>query len=899
MSIGRASRWASAVIEQSTVTTFFFTDIEGSSRLWEEQPERMRAALARHDRILREAVERHHGRVVKFTGDGVHAAFDDPRDAVVAAVELQNTLADPASTEDLPLRVRCGMHAGVIEHRDGDHFGSAVNRAARIMSAAHGGQTLISQAVAELVGGRLPEGITLRDLGSVRLRDLSTPEQVYQIVHVGLRQDFPALRSLEAVPNNLPQQLTTFVGREREQGEVKAAHRKSRLLTLSGIGGLGKTRLSLQIAADVVNDYPDGVWFVEFAPITDERLVPQAVASVLGVKEEAGRPVIEALVKHVRGRKLLLVLDNCEHLVQACAELAKQLLQAGAQLRILASSREHFNIAGESVYMVPPLSVPKPGGTNMVESILQCEAVCLFVERAMAVQPAFKLTEHNAPAVVEICQRLDGIPLALELAAARVRALSVEQIAARVNDRFRLLTTGDRAALPRQQTLRALIDWSYDLLTEKERILFRRLAVFAGGWTLEAVETVCSGGDVGEGEVLDLLADLVDKSLVMVDTHGGRYGLLETVRQYAEERLEQAGEGEAVRTRHLDFYVALAEQAKPELVGPRQGEWLVRLDLERENLLSAHKWADHAATGAEKGLRLVNAAKMYWFRRGLLGLGHRVTVEALARDGVRGRHPARSLGLFGAGQLCCYMGRYLEAAGYLEESLSISRELGDEQRVAAVLQPLALVAIGQGDADAAQERFEEALALLQKLGDKRQLASAINGLAQVLRLKGELDRAEPLYEQAVSLARELGERQSVAVGLLNLAMVAIGRGSGHRARQMLLDVLGIAEETGSKLAGQSVLDVSSGLASLAGEWESAARFYGMAEAQAGDMGIRRDAADEAFLVPQVARARESLGDTAFAAAESVGRSLSYDEATAKVRAWLKTGAQDSDRSVIR
>jgi len=874
----------------SGTVTFLFTDIEGSTRLWEEEPERMGPALARHDAISRTAVESHRGLVVKSTGDGIHAAFDDALDALAAAMDLQQALTDPATTNGVPLRVRCGLHSGVIERRDSDFFGSVVNRAVRIMSAAHGGQVLASKAVAELVRDRLPAGVGLRDLGEVRLRDLSRPERVYQVEHVKLCREFPALRSLEAVPNNLPQQLTTFVGRERELEEVRLALGKGRLLTLSGIGGLGKTRLSLQIAAEVLNEYPDGVWFVEFAPITDERLVPQAVASVLRVKEEAGRPVVEALIKHVRDRKLLLVLDNCEHLVRACAELARQLLQAGAQLKILVSSREHFNIAGERIYTVPPLTVPTPEGAVSVEAILRYEAVRLFVERAMAVQPAFTLSERNAPAVVEICRRLDGIPLALELAAARARSLSVTDIAARVNDRFQLLKAGDRTAMPRQQTLRALIDWSYDLLTEREQILFRRLAVFAGGWTLEAAEAVCAGGDVSGDDVLDLLAELVDKSLVMVEPDRGWYGFLETVRQYAQEQLQGTDEGDHVRTRHLDFYVALAEKAKPNLVGPRQGEWLVRLDLERENLLTAHRWADRAPEGGEKGLRLVNAAKMYWFNRGLLGLGHRVTVEALAREGASARSELRSLGLFGAGQLCCVMGRYAEAAGYLQETLSISRERGDRHRIAAALQPLGLVALGRGDAGAAQEHFEEAVALTQAMGDRRDLASAVNNLAQVLRLKGQLDRAEALYEQAVALARELGDPESVALGLLNLAMVAIGRGAGDRARTMLLDALRIAEETGSRRVVQSVLDVSSGLASLAGEWENSARFYGMADTQASSMGILRDAADEAFLTPQLARTRGSMGNDAFAAAEIAGRSLSYDQAIARTRAWLEAGA---------
>ena len=871
---------------QSAVTTYLFTDIEGSTRLWEREPERMRPALARHDILTHEAVEQNRGRIVKPTGDGFHAVFDDPRDALAATVQLQLSLADPEATAGVPLRVRCGLHSGVDERRDNDFFGPVVNRAARIMNSAHGGQILVSQAVVALIADRLPPNVALRDLGRVRLRDLTSSELVYQVLHPQLRQDFPALRSLEGTPNNLPQQVTTFVGRKREQSEARAALRKARLLTLSGIGGLGKTRLSLQIAADVIGDFPDGVWFVEFAPIADERLVPQAVATVLGVKEETGRPVIEALIKHVRDRRLLLVLDNCEHLVYACAELANQLLQAGAGVKILASSREHFNIAGETAYTVPPLSVPKPDGRMSAATILECEAVHLFIERAMAVQPTFTLTDQNAPAVVEICQRLDGIPLALELAAARVRSLSVEQIADRVKDRFQLLTTGDRTALPRQQTLRALIDWSFDLLTEKERVLFRRLAVFAGGWTLEAAEAVGSGGEVDPSEVLDLLADLVGKSLVMMDAAGGRYGFLETVRQYAQERLTDLGEGEAVRKRHLDFYLAFAEKAGAGLAGPEQPAFLKRLDLDRENVLAAHAFCIHSDGAADSGYRLVHAIKFYWFTRGLLNLGRRVTVEAVSAPAVPVASLSRCKALWVAGQICSAMGLYDEAIKYLQESLSMARALDDLRMVVSVLNVLGLASLGQGDRRAARLHGVEALALASKLDNKRQIAVASTALAQMHRLEGELDAAVPLYERTVALARELGDSEAAAVGLLNLAMVAIERGTATRARSLLLEVLTITEQSGSKRAGQCALEVSAGLAALKEDWAHAARFYGVAERQTEYTGIRRDPADDAFLRPLMSMAQDALGDSAFDASQASARALTFEQVIAEARAWL-------------
>ena len=623
--------------DRSAVTTFLFTDIEGSTRLWEQEPSRMPPALARHDALAQAAVGRHRGVVVKMIGDGMHAAFDDPLDAVLAILELQRALADPAATEGLPLHIRAGLHAGVVERRDNDYFGTAVNRAARIMGSAHGGQVLVSGTVAGLVASRLPAAVALRDLGAVRLRDLAGAEHVFQLLHQELRADFPALRSLAATPNNLPQQMTTFVGREREIADLCALLGTARLLTLTGMGGLGKTRLALEVAVRALEDHADGVWFVELASLSDPARVPQAVASALGVSEEGARSVMDSLLQFVADRSLLVVLDNCEHLVGACAELATRLLQAGAGVRVLATSRENLHVRGETTYPVPALSVPEAGGEMAPEAMVHCDAVRLFVDRALAAQPLFRLTADNAAAVTEICRRLDGIPLALELAAARLRALSVEGIATRLQDRFRLLVAGDRTALPRQKTLRALIDWSHDLLTEAERIVFRRLAVFAGGFNLEAAEAVVPGSDVADGDVLDLLSQLVDKSLVAVAVDSGRYRLLETVRQYAGECLAATGDGATLRARHRAHYVALAERARPELVGPHQAEWLARLDLDRENLLSAHAGCAGDPQAGATGLQLVTALKQYFYRRGLLGLAQQVMAEALAHPGAQAR----------------------------------------------------------------------------------------------------------------------------------------------------------------------------------------------------------------------------------------------------------------------
>jgi predicted ATPase/class 3 adenylate cyclase len=868
------------------LVTFLFTDIEGSSRLWEQTPERMRPALARHDALIRGAVERHHGTVVKMLGDGVHAAFDDPVGAIAAIIELQLALAVPPTEGELALRARCGLHVGVVEQRDGDFFGSPVNRAARIMSVAHGGQMLLSQAVVDLVAGRLPPGVELRDLGTVRLRDLARPEHVFQLLHPQLRQSFPALRSLEATPNNLPQQVTSFIGRELELAELKRLLGTTRLLTLLGVGGIGKTRIALHAAAEVMDDYPDGVWFVDLAPQSDAHLVPQTVASVLGVKEEPGHTVAEALVRYVSDKRLLLVLDNCEHLLQACAGLASQLLRAGGQLRILSASREPLRIAGETSYPVPALAVPDERTGFTREVLEHYEATRLFVHRAMASHPQFAVTSQSAAAIVDICRRLDGIPFAIELAAARVRTLPVETITARLSDRFRLLARGDQAALPRQQTLRALIDWSYDLLTEPEQVLLRRLSVFAGGWTLEAAERVASGGDLSEDDVLDLLSHLVDKSLVALDAGGSRYRLLETVREYARECLDRSDDARMARLRHLEHFVAFAETARAALNGPDSAQWLSRLDLERENLLACHAWTVRARGIGEAGLKLAYALGPYWFMRGQPGLGLRMSTEAIAHPDAQGRTPARYRALFGVGQHCCFTGRYEEAQTPLEESLAIARELSDRAHVARVLQPLGMAAFGRGDRSAARSHMEEAVKLAREIGDKRELAAALNGLAQLHRIEGELDPAEPLYAQVVELGREVGDRESVGIGLLNLAMVAIGRGLSDRAQAILIEAVDIAVDTGSKPLGQSTFDVCAGFAASLGEPKLAARLFALAQSQTVETGLQRDPADEAFLMPLIDRAREALGTPAFEAAQRAGRDLTYEAGLAELKRWL-------------
>jgi non-specific serine/threonine protein kinase len=596
----------------------------------------------------------------------------------------------------------------------------------------------------------------------------------------------------------------------------------------------------------------------------------------------------------VRVRRLLVILDNCEHLVHACSALAKQLLQAGAEVKVLASSRSVLQVAGEATYAVPTLSVPDPHQAVDLGRLMQLEAVRLFVDRAAAAQPAFRLGTNNAAAVVDICYRLDGIPLAIELAAARTRALSVQAIASRLNDRFRLLVSGDQTVLPRQRTLRALIDWSHDLLPESERRLFAQLAVFAGGWTLEAAEAIATAaGD--STDVLDALTALVEKSLVVMELDSARYRMLDTVRHYALEKLEQSGDAAAARTRHLAHHLALAEAARPELAGREQGSWLAQLDLERENFLSAHAWSARAPDGDTQGLRLMHALRPYWISRGSLSVGLALAQEILARPGLQARDARRCMALFGAGQFCLFMGRHAQARANLAECLAIARETDNRSVIARVLQPLGAISLEQGDFEDARGFLEEALALAQAQGDARELAAALTTLAMLHRMQLRLELAQPLCRSALALARELGDQQSIGIALLNLAMVSIGQGDLQAAGAMLMEVTALAAQTGSLPLQQSVTDVGAGLAAAQQHWEAAATFFGHGEALRESAHLRRDPADEAFLAPLLERARLALGPQESARLEALGREQAGGgQGLQALRAWLQGAAAPAD-----
>jgi predicted ATPase/class 3 adenylate cyclase len=875
------SHRANAPLATGTVT-LLFTDIEGSTALWEQDGPRMSKALAAHDALARSAVESHRGTVVKMIGDGMHAAFGDALDALKATVDLQRALADPAATHGVPLRVRCGLHTGMAERRDNDYFGSPVNRAARIMSAAHGGQVLVSQAVVDGIRATLPAAVALRDLGKVRLRDLSTPEHVYQVVHPELRQEFPALRSLEATPNNLPQQATSFIGRDKELAELRRMLASTRLLTLTGSGGCGKTRLALQVAADSLEAFADGAWLVELAPLSDPALVAQAVATVLGLKEEPGKPIMQTLAVHLEDKRLLLLLDNCEHLLDGCAKLADALLRQCLPLTILATSREVLGMAGEQAYRVPSLSMPDPKHAHTAATIAPFAAVQLFAGRALLGRPDFRVTDQNASALASICHRLDGIPLAIELAAARVRSLSVEQIGGKLDQRFRLLTGGSRTALPRQQTLRSLIDWSYDLLDDRERRLLQRLSVFAGGWTLEAAEQVCSDAGAQDQGVVDLLTSLCDKSLVVVEESGGyyRYRLLETVRQYARERLLEGGDGETFRERHRDCIVALAEAAAPKLRSSAQLEWLRRLEFEHENLRAALEWS-LAEPGSRQGLRLCGALQFFWIMRGHLSEGREWCARFLAKAGADERTKEHASVLNAAGLFAYRQGDCAAARALHEKSLAIRRQMGDKLGVGVSLGNLGLVAADEGDHASAKALHEESLAIARELGNRNGIVASIGNLGSAAHDRGDFAAARALYAESLAILRELGDRQGTAITLHRLALIDAAQGDHPAAGVLYRESLTILRELGDSGRIAYSLHELAAVAAALGSPVRAARLWGAEERLRAEVGSPVSAHERPDYDREIAAARAALGDDpAFDRAWQDGSGLTLEQAIA-------------------
>jgi predicted ATPase/class 3 adenylate cyclase/DNA-binding CsgD family transcriptional regulator len=920
------------------LVTLLFTDVEGSIRLWEADREAMAEASARYDRIVREQVKVAGGRVVKAMDEAFRAVFADPSAALAAAVAIQRAVGAELWPSGSAVRVRMALNSGACVERDGDYFGPVVNRVARLLDVGHGGQILLSEATYELLAGRLPSGIRFRDLGEHRLKDLGQPQRVLQVTGPGLAGGFGALRSLDhpALRHNLPAQATSFVGRADELAELRALiSGGSRLITIAGPGGIGKSRLALQVAAEAVDGAGDGVWLAELAPVADPELVARTVAAVLQVREEPGRPVLNTLADAIGDRYLLVVLDNAEHVLGAAAKLADAMLRSCPRACLLVTSREPLGVGGEHVFRVPPLPVP-PADLAAPDKLAAFESVQLFAEHAAMHRQGFAVDEANAAAVAAVCVRLDGIPLALELAAARLGSLSVSELSSRLDQRFRLLTGGNRTALPRHQTLRALIDWSYDLLNPEEQIVFGRLSAFAGGWTLAAAEAVTSVGGTTEWQVLDLLAALVDKSLVQAeDFHGStRYRLLETVRQYAAERLAQRPSSEQGETRaaHRDHYLALVETAAPQLRGWDAAVWLDRLEVEFDNVRAALAFSVTDPHGAEPGLRLAAGLRAFVFSRGHSGEVLEALGALLGRPDAR--QPTRYLAraLITNCKLLTHFDRSPNIPSMAEGAITIARGLADDALAADALAALNWFSFLQGDLSAALARADEAVALARAAGNPTQLVVALGHRAVFKAEAGDLDASIADYQEVLSLARASGDNYTLVVTLVNLGVdqIVAGEfpfalaylqdaikvadahgyqhlsaaaemnlgfaylmnGDGASARRLLVGVLDRARATSEMTWVHSALLGLALAAGADGDPAVAATLHGAADHQYEEAGQAFDAKESKMRASDHVRLRAELGEAAFDAAYGRGRTLGQADAIA-----LAMGAAQPDPRV--
>jgi predicted ATPase/class 3 adenylate cyclase len=791
--------------------TMLFTDIEGSSDgVRTLGTDKWEAVLERHTQIIRKALTRHGGFEVRSEGDAFFVVFTSPSEALAAAAEMQRGLTTTEWPHRAAVRVRMGIHTGEVRPASVasgvDYVGFEISRAARIAAAGHGGQVLVSDTTESLVRDLLAPGLTLRELGEHRFKDLARPQRLYQLVIDGLPDNFPPLRSLDSTANNLPTQTTTFIGRQHELARAAELLKATRLLTLTGPGGSGKTRLALHVAADVLDRYPDGVWLVELAPVTDPAGVAPAVAAAAHISERPGRPIIETISAGLRNKQILLVLDNCEHLIAASADVAAVLLRSSPLLTILTTSREGLNVPGETLMPVPSLRVPDSDTVPSLDELREYEAVSLFVDRCASYQPDFALTRENAADIIRICRRLDGVPLALELAAARVRVLSVAQVAKRLDDRFRLLTGGSRTVLARQQTLRAMIDWSYDLLTDSERLLLRRLSVFVGGWTLEAAEGVCAGEGIEQEAVLELLAHLVDKSLVLMQDRGGaaRYGMLETIREYAREKLVDSGEAPILRKRHfehffkygmdLPFWTGSAAEATH--TGSLQRRQIARhFGIEYENWRAALEWIEAEPNSNDQQLLL--AASMLAVTMGpgaarsRIGELRRIVTAALARSDPAVQTLPRARALLGAVMLAAMQGDPT-AVPLAEESVPLLRTLGLKLELAYVL--MIRVRFALPDIDEARRAMSESRALFEAGGARWGVGQLLGIMADTELRQGNDQAARSLYAESLSLLRQLGELTLSTNALLGLSQLACIDRDFARARALVEEALAIRRQ---------------------------------------------------------------------------------------------------------
>jgi predicted ATPase/class 3 adenylate cyclase len=863
------------ILPTGTVT-FLFTDIEGSTKLAQGYPAEWETLRGRHHTILQSAMDAHNGYVFQVIGDAFCVAFHTASDGLCAAIEAQRQLVRE-NWGETPIKVRMGLHTGSAELHEHDYRGYlTMAKVQRITSVAYGGQVLLSNASAELLHGELPKGITLRDMKEHQLKGLPGPERLWQMLAPDLQHDFPPLQSLKDIPNNLPVQLTSFIGRENEIMEIKQAIHEHRLVTLTGSGGTGKTRLSLQVADKVLKQFPDGVWFVELAPLSDPALVPNTIASVLGVREEQGRPLMATLLDWLSNKEILFVLDNCEHLVKACAEFAAAGLQTSRGTRILASSRETLGITGETAFRVPSLEVPNPKDPISMDAITQYAAVRLFIERAMQALGTFRLTNANAPVVAQICYRLDGIPLAIELAAVRVRVMRVEQIAERLDNRFRLLTGGSRAALPRQQTLRALIDWSYGLLSEREQVLLRRLSAFAGTWTLEAAETVCADESIESSGVLDLLTHLVDKSLVGMDELAiePRYRMLETIREYAREKLLEANERDQLHDHHLQFFVQFAERAQRSLETAQRTVWLPRMENEHDNLRAALEWA--CARDLETARWLAGILERFWFFGDHLSEAHTWYARVLDSGDRPTVTKGLALALLGSGIASLNLEYLDEAQVSFEQSVVFWQKLGVQKWLATSLAWLAYFLIQRGEHAQAHDLFTKHELLFRASAGSVMLGWVLSNWGSVKATIRRYDsRAKALLDEALSLGQSLQDPLILLLAYSSLGDWAILQDDYATARRYFLEALEWRRQLGTRWIIAAGLRQVANLMCLQGDYQQAEPLYTEALVMARALGDQRNEANVAL----------SLGEVAIHLGEVERATTLLTESLASFRKW--------------
>ncbi|MBK8983602.1 MAG: hypothetical protein IPM38_15135 [Ignavibacteria bacterium] len=744
--------------------TFLFTDIQGSTRLAQEDHDGYMISLEKHHEILYDVIDSNNGFVFKIIGDSFCCAFENPKDAVQAAIQSQIRLKTNEWTGP-EIKVRMGLHSGDAEFIKNDYAGYVtLSRSQRIMSIAQGGQIIVSQIVHDALQELNVRNVSFKDFGIRKLKDIIVPEHIYQIVSEGLTEDFPPLQTVEARQNNLPSSVSKFIGRRNEIKEIKELFSKIRMLSLTGAGGTGKTRLAIQLVSEILDEFENGVWLLELSPVTDPELILREISTVLNIKEDPGKDLFETVKEFLKEKTILLLFDNCEHLLEKCSMISSELLSTCPKLKIISTSRISFNIPGESIYRIPPLSMPANIKKETYESLAEYESVKFFHEIAKSINSNFSLTKENIYDVAELCKKLDGIPLAIELAAKRINVLSVDKILNRLDDRFRLLTGGSSTAIPRQKTLKAMIDWSYDLLNENEQILLQRLAIFMGGWSLEAAEEICSDELIDLYEVLDLMTSLYDKSLITfkVVNDIGRYDILESIKYYALEKL--AGRTEDFK-RHLSYYLDLSSFKKHKETG--RLEWLNTMETEIDNLRSNIHWATENVP--EDAVRMVINVYDFWLSKGYLQEGFESMFKINSTVPVSDKKLHADL-LIRISRLCYELGKFEELQKFSNEALELYREINDKEGILKSLNNLALKFYTELDNTSAVKYNEEALALSDEINSKENKADSLYNLSFPVGNLGDFERSIRLKEEALEIARELNNERLKAQALLSLSV---------------------------------------------------------------------------------------------------------------------------------